>query len=343
MSGMFIDFKLLRNSLDADTIIAHYQIKVARKSGDQYSVHSPFKEDRRPSMGINSAKRVWKCHATGLGGNLLDLVTRLEGLDPDDKDGIREGALAAHRIFGGEGVSPGALASVAKAERVPVEASAPEDVIAKPPTALQTTAPLGDEGDNGVLTFELKLASHHRMLVERGFKKSTYETFGVGYCKRGMMKNRICFPLRNPTGDLVGYAGRWADSSLPDGEARYLLPPEFKKARILYNWDRIAVWEPTHVVIVEGFWSVLRLEEAGIPCVATLGHQLFQPQIDILVDAGVEKVTILFDGDGPGRTGAANASAALAPHLFVRNIVLQDDVKPDDMSNELLADFPRFE
>ena len=99
MAGQFIDFKAVRERLDAEQIIAHYDIKVASRNGAQLSVHSPFSEDKRPSMGINIEKSVFKCHSTGQGGNLLDLVCLLEGHDPRSKDGIRAGALFAHARF----------------------------------------------------------------------------------------------------------------------------------------------------------------------------------------------------------------------------------------------------
>jgi hypothetical protein len=33
------------------------------------------------------------------------------------------------------------------------------------------------------------------------------EAIGIGYCKRGMMKDRVAFPIRLPNGKLVGYIG----------------------------------------------------------------------------------------------------------------------------------------
>lgn len=333
----YIDFKALRQSLDAEAIIKHYGLKVARRNGDQFTVYCPWHEDRRPSMGINASKRAFKCFACDSGGNLLDLVTRMEGHDPDMPEGIRAGALAATALFGDGHVATSrdmATARLTKRAEVNVE------------TGAVTNEAIGEpynDTPNAPLTFELKLSPHHRTLRERGFKPATYETFGIGLCKRGLMAGRLCFPLRDPDGTLVGYAGRWAEAELPGNKPRYLLPKAFNKSRILWNWDRIRVWEPKHIVIVEGFWSVLRLDEAGIPAVATLGHQLFDPQIDMLISDGVEQVTVIYDGDDPGRTGTDEACAALAKHLFVRSISLADGIKPDTMPKALLVDLPRFE
>ena len=337
----FIDFKLLRQSLSAEAIVAHYGIRVASRNGAQLSVPSPFTEDKRPSMGINAGKRIWKCFSSKHGGNLLDLVCRLEGHDPQTSEGIRAGALAAIQIFGEDGAATGPTelavahsATIAGNEGAIMPVFDPADTVAEPEE-------ISDE-PNAALTFELKLSPNHRMLKERPYRAETYAKMGMGYASRGMMKNRICFPLRDPDGTLVGYAGRWADAELPSDQPRYLYPKGFNKRRVLWNYDRIRVWEPEHVVIVEGFWSVLRLEENNVPVVSTLGHDLFGPQINMLVADGVKHVTVIYDGDDPGRTGAEEACLALAKHLFVRSIVLEDGEKPDTMPRSVIDDLPHF-
>lgn len=38
-------------------------------------------------------------------------------------------------------------------------------------------------------------------------KKEEAEAVGIGYCKKGLMRGCIAFPIRTETGKLVGYAG----------------------------------------------------------------------------------------------------------------------------------------
>ena len=332
----FIDFKALRQTLDARAIIAHYEIQIARENGDQFSVHCPWHGDKKPSMGINAQKRVFKCHSCGNGGNLLDLVSLLEGFDPKTSDGVRQGALAAKKLFDPSGTDTAQdIVTAHTTKRTPVGEEDGEQPESNP--SLDRDTP------NVPLNFELSLVASHKELRDRKFKRETYDKFGIGHCKRGMMKGRVCFPLKDPDGTLVGYAGRLVDGEPTGDSPRYLLPKNFNKSQILWNFERIRVWQPSHIVLVEGFWSVLRLEEANIPAVATLGHHLFQQQIDMLVADGVTQVTVIFDGDDPGRTGANEACAALAKRLFVRMFVLEDDQKPDTMPDTFLHDLPRFD
>ena len=101
-------------------------------------------------------------------------------------------------------------------------------------------------------------------------------------------------------GELVGYAGRWpGDDDIPEGEDRYKLPAKFQKSRVLYNLNRAVVDE--HIVLVEGFFSAIRLHTLGIPVAALMGWSVSPEQIALLRDRGIRFVTLLLDGDETGR------------------------------------------
>ncbi len=78
---------------------------------------------------------------------------------------------------------------------------------------------------NEPLSFALKLDGEHPYGEERGVSAEAIEHFQMGFCDRGMMKGRWCFPIHNPDGEVVAYAGRWVDDDLPEGVTRYLLLP----------------------------------------------------------------------------------------------------------------------
>jgi hypothetical protein len=56
-------------------------------------------------------------------------------------------------------------------------------------------------------TFELKLDPDHPWLAAAGILPETVGEFGLGFCSKGMMARRICVPIRNSKGELIGYAG----------------------------------------------------------------------------------------------------------------------------------------
>ncbi len=73
-----------------------------------------------------------------------------------------------------------------------------------------------NEENNPPMTFELKnLDVKHPYLKQRGVGAKTIKEFGLGYCNRGLMKDRVVIPIHNPKGELVAYAGRAAGEPPP--------------------------------------------------------------------------------------------------------------------------------
>jgi DNA primase len=85
---------------------------------------------------------------------------------------------------------------------------------------------------NPPLDFVLKdLDAEHPFFLEQGLEPRTVEHFGLGYCRRGLMKGRIVIPLHDSQGRLVGYAGRLADedgagTKRPKQLPKYLFPSD---------------------------------------------------------------------------------------------------------------------
>jgi len=61
----------------------------------------------------------------------------------------------------------------------------------------------------------------------------------------------------------MAYAGRYASEDIPDGTDRYRFPKRFLKSLELYNLHRAVELRKRYLVIVEGYWSAIRLNEAG--------------------------------------------------------------------------------
>jgi DNA primase len=154
---------------------------------------------------------------------------------------------------------------------------------------------------NPPLTYTLSLDPTHPYLAERGLSRQVLDQFGVGYCDRGPMHGRICIPIHDAEGNLVAYAGRWANDNIPSGVPRYLLPQGFRKRHVLFNLHRIGHGD--HIVLVEGYWSVFRLHSLGFPVAGLLGSGISREQTALLVARKPRFVTLLMDGDRAGRHG----------------------------------------
>lgn len=373
MPSKWVDFKTLRDQLSFADVLAHYGLDVQGR-GDQVKVLCPFHDDHKPSCGVNLKKQVFNCFACGAGGNALDFATRMEGLDPDKTSDLREGALRVAEIFN---ITDATTKPSRKRNQRNVaesrsarSASAPENAsesVAPAPKTMErkTNKQASPEGKmrrsehiegkpkpaNKPLSFALNLERKHPYIKQRrkegGFSKQLVKTFGLGFCKRGMMAGRICFPIHNSAGELIAYSGRWAHETLPDDTPRYLLPKGFEKSKVLFNLHRVLAMrkdqpELDTIVIVEGFWSVMRLHEAGIACVSTFGDSVSSEQVEQLVHHGFSKAILIYDGDEGGRRGTEQSLPLLAARLFTRAIHLEDGIKPDTMDQQLVSDLSRY-
>jgi DNA primase len=153
-----------------------------------------------------------------------------------------------------------------------------------------------------------------------------------------MMRGRIVIPIHNERGQLIAYCGRWAlPEEPPEGEDKYKLPARFRKSQVLYNLHRVR--GKKHLILVEGFFSVFRLFELGVPAVALMGRSISDEQIALLRDAGVKYLTVLLDGDEPGRSGAEAMMERLSKEAFrVKFALLPDGSEPDTVNEAVLRE-----
>ncbi len=151
-----------------------------------------------------------------------------------------------------------------------------------------------------------------------------------------MFGGRYVIPLHDEQGRLVGYAGR----SLDDSEPKYLFPSRdkgFYKSRLVFNLHRVLkrIGADDPVIVVEGFFDCMKVEQAGFPALGLLGSSLSAEQEE-LIASHFNRVVLMFDGDDAGRSAAADALTRLSQRLFVRVVSLGDGVQPDQLDSEEL-------
>jgi DNA primase len=122
---------------------------------------------------------------------------------------------------------------------------------------------------------------------------------------------------RYRAGDFVAYAGRWPGEDVPEGEGKYKLPPKFEKSRVLFNLHRLEAGLG-HIVLVEGFWSAIRLHSLGVPVVALMGTSISPEQTALINARGVRSVVLLLDGDAAGYQARERLLPLLAETFFAR-------------------------
>ncbi|HEX6616764.1 MAG TPA: DNA primase [Gemmatimonadales bacterium] len=128
-------------------------------------------------------------------------------------------------------------------------------------------------------------------------------------------RSRLMFPIHDLRSRVAGFGGRL----LGPGEPKYLNSPEsaiFHKGRQLYNLHQAkgAIRREELVILVEGYFDVLRLVLAGIEhVVAPLGTALTPDQATLL-RRFTASATLLYDSDQAGLRATFRAGDELLRH-----------------------------
>ena len=252
--NQWVSFDEIRSKVSIEDILNHYALEM-RKTRGELKGRCPFPdhEDQRASFSANCEKNIFQCFGCKKSGNLIDLVAFMEGV------AIREAALLIQEWFQ---VRSDADSTASHSNRQSQKAA-------------ETTVV-----ENKPLTFQLQLDPDHAYLKDRGLKIETASEFGLGYCSRGLMKDRIAIPIHNESADRVAYAGRWPGEP-PDDVEKYVLPPGFHKSQVLFNLHRARqlAGKKRELIVVEGFFTVFNFWQAGVyNVVALMGSSLGDKQ-----------------------------------------------------------------
>lgn len=174
----------------------------------------------------------------------------------------------------------------------------------------------------------LSQLGYHDYLEKRGYPKELIKAYQIGYVGYGYkgMSNRIIVPVRDIDGNLVGFTGRTVDEKWKEKEIpKWYDSKNFKKSDFLFNLHNAKKYIESNstVILVEGPFDVLRLEQAGIHnSVAVFGRKLHNAQLAHLLRLPITKVVIIMDSDNAGKTGAKSTAKLVESYFTTQNIEL---------------------
>jgi DNA-binding transcriptional ArsR family regulator/KaiC/GvpD/RAD55 family RecA-like ATPase len=137
-------------------------------------------------------------------------------------------------------------------------------------------------------------------LYQRGLRDETIDRFEIEVdAERGVFR----YPCANGSTRLKRFKG--------EGQ-KYLWEGTSEGAEIYGLTDALAM-DVDHMILAEGEPDVWICQQANLPAVTfTFGAEHVPPQgIQALVEAGVTRVLIIYDGDSAGRRGETKAAEAL--------------------------------
>src|SRR3984893_1876853 len=325
----WIDIEELKQRLDFSEVLRHYGVELKLK-GDQHHGFCPLPlhkgKKNSASFSANVKRGIWQCFGWGQHGNPLDFAILMENGNPKKGKDVQLIAMKlTEQFLFGFGIPHEEAQSLATE-------SGQKKVLTNVP-----------------LDFELKdLDARHPYLFRRGLKAETIERFGLGYCSRGLLRDRIAIPIHDENGQLVGYAGRVVDDKeISEENPKYKFPGkrkrdgvtyEFKKSLLLYNAHRFKA-PVDDLAVVQGFTSVWWLTQAGISdVVGTMGASCSFEQgkriTSLISPQG--RLWIFVDGDEAGERCAVELFRRVAPERSVRWIRPTEGMQPTDYSAKLL-------
>jgi DNA primase catalytic core len=145
-----------------------------------------------------------------------------------------------------------------------------------------------------------------------------------------IFKRRITFPIRSPSGDILGFAGR----SIGDIPPKYINSTEtllFKKNKCVYGlYEALqrarrkaaerAIKKLSQVLLVEGYFDVISLGQVSINAVASMGTAMSVSQLETIYRY-TDKIIVCMDGDDSGARACQNILSCFA-QLQVNKVLL---------------------
>src|SRR3989338_5148996 len=334
----------IKSRVDVAELVGSY-IRLT-KAGSNFKAMCPFHNEKTPSFNVSPARQIWHCFGCGKGGDVIEFVKEIEGLEFFDALKIlaeRAGVELAHEDSGIKNERTRALALLEDAAKFFEAELARSDFLALNPLYVGSDASPKSE----------HASSPYAYLKSRGLSDETIKDFRVGYApmewknvfnyllgknykaeeiERGGLiiksqnsklaaqnyydrfRGRIMFPIFDASGKVIAFGGRMYPER--ENEAKYVNSPEtnlYQKGKVLYgfNKSKSEILKEGECIIVEGYMDMIMSWQAGIKnVVASSGTALTSDQLKILRRLS-EKLITAFDMDRAGED-AARRGIALA-------------------------------
>lgn len=324
------DVAYIRDRAPIDEVVADY-VQLKNAGGGQKKGLCPFHDEKSPSFHVTPSKGYFHCFGCQTGGDVIAFLMKIDHLSFTE---------TIERL----------------ADRIGYTLRYEEGTFNAAPAGNRSRLIAANAAAAKFYQDQLNTSSgaaHAReLMTKRGFDKAACDHFGVGYApdewdgltkhlraagytidelelaglskmgQRGPIdkfRNRLTWPIRDISGDVVGFGARKLASDEEDQGPKYLNTSEtpiYKKSQVLYGLDmaKKEIAKKRQVVVVEGYTDVMAAHLAGITtAVATCGTAFGADHIRIIRrllmddDAFRGEVIFTFDGDAAGQKAAMRA------------------------------------
>lgn len=166
-----------------------------------------------------------------------------------------------------------------------------------------------------------------RYFAGRQITQESMKKFSLGFSEK---QDMVTVPVHSPSGMPVGFVGRSIEGK------DFKNTPGLPKAKVLFNLHRVKTADTVHVV--ESSFDAIRLDQVGLPAVATLGANVSNFQIDLL-QKYFNNIIVIADNDEAG----GNMKSRIQEKLGSRVAVLQLDKQYKDIGDMSDDDIKKLE
>ena len=332
----------VRESADIVGVIGEY-VELKRQ-GTDYRGPCPFHQGTHRNFSVSPKKAIYYCFVCHEGGDVFTFLTKRLGVDwptavkmVAEKSGIEVVETQSRRTDEKDTREP--LWEVNGAAADYFRSILWEDDLGKSARAYieerGVSRELADKVGLGFAPREIGLMRAH--LNTLGFDDDRLIEVGLLHTPDGTseprprFRDRLIFPIYDVSSRVVGFGGRL----LGAGEPKYLNSaesPVFSKGKLLYglNWAKQAARRDERMLVVEGYFDVVRLIGAGIESVvAPMGTALTDEQAK-LIRRYTERVYLLYDSDKAGlKATFRSGDELLAQGAAVQVVTLPEGEDPD--------------
>jgi DNA primase len=331
-----------------EVVQRHVQL---RRLGNSHVGLCPFHQEKTPSFHVVPSKAMFHCFGCQKTGDVFKFLMEIEGVSFVD---------AVHALAGPAGITIEERQLTRAEQDALRERATLYDVLEEAASWFERQLWTGPEGkvardylDRRAISIELarearlgwappgwtRLVDH---LHQRGFRAALVAEAGLAKTREhgpgfyDAFRERVIVPIRDDRGRVIAFGGRLLEGDGP----KYINSPEtklYQKSHVLYGLDaaRRAVGQKERLILVEGYFDVLSMHQAGFrETVATCGTSL-TPDHVTKIRRLTRSVVVLLDADEAGAR-AAERTLPMLEQAGVQawRLQLPDAKDPDELVRE---------
>lgn len=301
----------------AEIVRQHVNLKAA---GSVFKGLCPFHKEKTPSFIVTPSRGRYHCFGCGAGGDAISFLMEIEGLSfPEAVEVLARPLDIDLSSYLADDETEGERRSFHRANEVAMNLW--KDFLWEDRVGQRGVKYLTDRGfsEKVLRDFDVGWAPGTPQWLENNLAKNGVDSelaHRADLLRKGdrpgsfaYFRNRIIFPIKNISRQVVGFGGRVID----EGEPKYLNSADssyFSKGRLLYGFEasRMPIAREKSAILVEGYLDLLALAQVGIHNVVATCGTAFTDEQAKLIRRGAQKVLLVFDGDKAGLKAAVRSA-----------------------------------